>query len=261
MTERPIVEVVLVPGTSVLVRTTDGIDFLVCNYDPKFTPKDEPVCLRVIKEEGGEVQRLYETQVDEDTIGDPNYGANAARIQAEGGMFSIAPETIKLPVPEGVEFNNEPVTAEDFQDGSFPTEAVFPASPFGGLSLDQMLAGAINPGNPVAGILASSDNAAAAAAAPPPPPLSALDGSASGASEGVSAATLPPGLRSMDEAPRTGVTVMLQPPLGMDPVAGRWSSAFGRQFWVDEGGDSLGMDNEFVGWRLPTEEEMEEFNL
>jgi hypothetical protein len=73
----------------------------------------------------------------------------------------------------------------------------------------------------------------------------------------------PADARDMGDAPRDGKPVMLyyQDLSGLQQQPAKWSAAFGRQFWVDEEDGTLGPDDNYIGWRLLTSEEREEYNL
>jgi hypothetical protein len=156
------------------------------------------------------------------------------------------------------------------------SDTVAPArpSPFGGgvvlglpTSLDAMLAAATVQGpTPAEEIIRSS--ASGPAPAPPPPPALAdmLSKVVEAAPDTTPAAAPPPAaparaadLKDMDAAPRDGSYVMLD--TGTERLAGKWSSAFGRQFWVGPDDDSLGFDDSYLGWKLPSEADKEEFGL
>jgi hypothetical protein len=241
---RPQIVVIVPQGSSVRVELadTDG-QFVISYADPDYTPEGgEVLGLRVMSDLPDSTGR--DGVIYEELFGSPPEEDEAVPDQ----------EVISDPAPEVISITS-------------------PFSPsFGaGLSLEQMLAGAIArdpdtgtiPTEPAPEALvnasagrvgnapaASGDNVENASTAPPEP-IAAV-------------APLPPDAKPMDDgAPRDGTPVILyyDDMTGRQQQPARWSPHFGRQFWVDEEDNTLGTDEGYLGWRLMTEAEKEEYDL
>jgi hypothetical protein len=216
------------------------------------------------------------------SYGDPNYApANetheAVRVMAEmpdstGRVNVIYEELYNQSVEEkGVERTAE-VVHSNLDAEVLNINAGHRTSPFTPtLSLEQMLAGAIAV-DPETGTIPTEpapEAIAIAAGRPAPPttsaggdtPTEALEGAQS---QSATARTIPPDARSMeDKAPRDGSPVILyyEDLTGLQVQPAKWSYSPGRQFWIDEGGETLGEDDGFLGWRPMTSVEREEYGF
>ena len=123
--------------------------------------------------------------------------------------------------------------ARDPETGTIPTEPGAPSE-----SLPVRPGGAV-PGTPADAVETTSEAAQTGSAAGP---------------------ALPPGTGPMEGAPKDGTEVVLYyRSLGeLHQEFAKWSSEFGRQFWVDLDGETLGMDDKFEGFRLLTAAEKQE---
>lgn len=251
---------ILVPiGTSLRIEIpeSDG-QFIISNGDPNYAPANQThEALRIMSDlpdttgrEGVIYEEIFGSQTEEET-------AEPLAVEAPPSLDFTVPVTAGIP---------------DFSPVVLPPVGSYPEwmQPSDGPSLEQMLANAINkdpetghiPGEPAPEALERAGSRAPSGQGPSPAPASApLDGPSEASQEPVAHIPLPASARPMDEAPREGGSVMLlyDDVMGRVEQAGRWSSALGRQFWVDMDGDTLGADSSFLGWRHMTAEEKEEY--
>jgi hypothetical protein len=265
MMRRPPITLHLPKHHSILIELDNGDQILVSNHDSEYAPANEPWDrVRVYTEEAGEAKLVFTGTPDltweqrialqkdiadaqpGDRIKPPPGGVDFDEILvARSEPYSIDPILKDLPFVEATEplkyERNEPLPEVPEHEGTIPVSNLSltpPASSLGlGISpLDLILARAVAPGPTAAEEIIRSAAATYPAAAPAPTPTSYAPSSAvTGASEAPQTITLPPPqYRAMDKAPRDGSYVMLSPDGVQEPVAARWSSSLGRQFWVDE---------------------------
>ena len=241
----PYITVLLPLGTSLLVQLedTDG-QFVISYGDPNATPEGMSVeAVRVMSD-------LPDSSGRNGIVYEELFGS-----QPEETVESATEEPISEPTPEPV--------------------LHVKVNPFGsGLTLEQMLAGAIakdpetgtiptEPAPEAVELAQGSARGQGTTAAPSP--VDGVENGSTGGPEPVAVVQpLPPGAKPMeDNAPRDGTAVILfyDDMAGRQEQPARWSPHFGRQFWVDEEDNTLGLDEGYIGWRLMTSEEKEEYGL
>lgn len=267
--------VTLPEGESIRVDIgdTDG-QFIISYGDPETTPAHEEYeAVRVLAELPDDNGRrnviyshLYGSAREQAVLLDLERRAAEAGLSVK--ITSIYPEDAGIQ-PEPGDRLRPPPGEPDFDEIMLTkSEPYSLGSPT--LSIEELLRGAIQV-DPETGLIPTEPGLPSESlpATPAPPtaqgpqtgsddPLDAL-GKASQAGN-----TLPPDARPMDDTPpKDGTPIVLYyHSLGeLHQEFASWSSALGRQFWVDSDGESLGMDEAFEGWRLMSVAEREEMGL